>query len=416
MAQQPFLKSIRPVNLLSFGPDTKEIELRPLNILIGPNGCGKSNLIEIIGLLRSLTDKKPWAHITETSGLSEWIWKNPKQDRSSTSSTKSMLDVVSEIHQDEEQEIGYLYRIELNAYERSTTVSVGHEAIIPFPIPSGELKPQSELWRENDIVVFPQLGDADSNALSPGLPLMPSSSSVKVTDQISALSQLLGIAGPAHIMQSIFERMAIYRNWTFGYWAKSRTLERVGMETTYLEEDSSNLAHVLNFILTHQNHEPGEKLREAFRAFSDDAKDIETRFQEGYVQLRIRESSGISTPASRLSDGTLRWLALLTILLNPSPAPVICIDEPELGLHPDILPTLADLLRDASRRTQLIVTTHSQSLVECFSDDPESVCVCEKVEGATQIRRLSKETLSSWLEDYSLGQLWAKGEIGGNRW
>jgi predicted ATPase len=188
------------------------------------------------------------------------------------------------------------------------------------------------------------------------------------------------------------------------------------METTYLEEDSSNLAHVLNFILTHQNHEPGEKLREAFRAFSDDAKDIETRFQEGYVQLRIRESSGISTPASRLSDGTLRWLALLTILLNPSPASVICIDEPELGLHPDILPTLADLLRDASRRTQLIVTTHSQSLVECFSDDPESVCVCEKVEGATQIRRLSKETLSSWLEDYSLGQLWAKGEIGGNRW
>jgi predicted ATPase len=81
-----------------------------------------------------------------------------------------------------------------------------------------------------------------------------------------------------------------------------------------------------------------------------------------------------------------------------------------------MIPTLADLLRDASTRTQLILTTHSQSLVECFSDDPESVCVCEKIDGATRIHRLNKESLSSWLEDYSLGQLWAKGEIGGNRW
>jgi predicted ATPase len=95
---------------------------------------------------------------------------------------------------------------------------------------------------------------------------------------------------------------------------------------------------------------------------------------------------------------------------------VICIDEPDLGLHPDIIPTLADLLRDASTRTQLILTTHSQSLVSEFSDDPESVCICEKIEGATKIRRLDKERLAVWLEDYSLGHLWASGEIGGNRW
>jgi predicted ATPase len=188
------------------------------------------------------------------------------------------------------------------------------------------------------------------------------------------------------------------------------------METSYLEEDCSNLAHVLNFILTYQSHEPGEKLREAFRAFSDDAKDIETRFQEGFVQLRIRESSGISTPASRLSDGTLRWLALLAILLNPTPGPVTCIEEPELGLHPDIIPTLADLLRDASTRTQLILTTHSTALVDAFSDEPEAVCVCEKVNGATEIRRLEADRLKVWMEKYSLGQLWSSGEIGGNRW
>jgi predicted ATPase len=135
-----------------------------------------------------------------------------------------------------------------------------------------------------------------------------------------------------------------------------------------------------------------------------------------HLQIAIEEEGGFSVSAYRLSDGTLRWLALLAILLNPTPAPVTCIDEPELGFHPDIIPTLADLLRDASTRTQLIITTHSQALVECFSDDPESVCVCEKIEGATRIRRLDGERLKVWLTDYSLGQMWASGQIGGNRW
>jgi len=140
------------------------------------------------------------------------------------------------------------------------------------------------------------------------------------------------------------------------------------------------------------------------------------RVQGTHLQIAIVEEGGFSVSAYRLSDGTLRWLALLAILLNPTPAPVTCIEEPELGLHPDIIPTLADVLRDASTRTQLIVTTHSQSLVECFSDDPESVCVCEKVDGATEIKRLEADRLKVWLSDYSLGQLWASGQIGGNRW
>jgi predicted ATPase len=122
------------------------------------------------------------------------------------------------------------------------------------------------------------------------------------------------------------------------------------------------------------------------------------------------------TPASRLSDGTLRWLMLLIILLDPAPPPVICIDEPELGLHPDILPTLADLFREASTRTQLIITTHSRSFLDSFSETPEAVCICEKVGGSTVIERLDAERLKIWLDEYSLGRLWTSGEIGGNRW
>jgi predicted ATPase len=151
--------------------------------------------------------------------------------------------------------------------------------------------------------------------------------------------------------------------------------------------------------------------------FYEPIKDVDTELLGTHLRIMIKEDGLNSrTPASRLSDGTLRWLMLLIVLLDPAPPPVICIDEPELGLHPDMLPTLADLLVDASTRTQLIVTTHSDSLLDSFTETPEVVCVCEKVDGSTVIRRLDKERLKVWLGEYSLGKLWASGEIGGNRW
>jgi len=87
-----------------------------------------------------------------------------------------------------------------------------------------------------------------------------------------------------------------------------------------------------------------------------------------------------------------------------------------LGLHPDILPKLADLLASASQRTQIIATTHSDILVDAMTEHPEAVVVCEKHEGMTRIRRLKQEDLSAWLGKYRLGQLWTKGELGGTRW
>ncbi len=107
---------------------------------------------------------------------------------------------------------------------------------------------------------------------------------------------------------------------------------------------------------------------------------------------------------------------MLAILCDPEPPPLICIEEPELGLHPDILPKLADLLMSAAQRTQLIVTTHSDILVDAMTDHPEAVIVCEKHEGCTLMRRLQRDELAGWLEKYRLGQLWMKGQIGGTRW
>lgn len=123
-----------------------------------------------------------------------------------------------------------------------------------------------------------------------------------------------------------------------------------------------------------------------------------------------------SIPATRLSDGALRYLCLLAILCDPTPPPLICIEEPEIGLHPDILPKLADLLLDASQRTQLIITTHSDSIVNALTKYPETVLICEKHAGQTQIERLAPDHLKEWLKNYGLGELWTRGELGGNRW
>ena len=104
-------------------------------------------------------------------------------------------------------------------------------------------------------------------------------------------------------------------------------------------------------------------------------------------------------------------------LCHPDPPPVICLEEPELGLHPDIIPEVAKLLVEASTRTQLFVTTHSDILVDALSDTPEAVIVCEKSDGATQLQRLdAPEEFKPWLEKYRLGELWTSGHIGGNRW
>lgn len=117
--------------------------------------------------------------------------------------------------------------------------------------------------------------------------------------------------------------------------------------------------------------------------------------------------------ASSFSDGTLRFIALATLFLQPAELrpSVILVDEPELGLHPRAIGLLASLIRQAAKETQVIVATQSPLLLDYF--DPEDVLVAERVDGATTIERLKPEPLVEWLKEYSLGQLWEKGELSG---
>jgi predicted ATPase len=185
------------------------------------------------------------------------------------------------------------------------------------------------------------------------------------------------------------------------------------MRNDRLEEDFSNLGLFLNRL--RRNPQAKNTILTALRDLYAGLNDFDVSVEGGTVQVFFTEGDFI-IPATRLSDGTLRYLCLLAILCDPEPPAVICIEEPELGLHPDILPKVADLFLAASERTQLLVTTHSDILVDALTEHPETVIVCDKHAGQTEMRRLDTERLAHWLKDYRLGQLWVRGELGGTRW
>src|SRR6266567_8380045 len=120
-----------------------------------------------------------------------------------------------------------------------------------------------------------------------------------------------------------------------------------------------------------------------------------------FRSFSTRETLLFRLPAYR--TGRYATWCLLAILCHPSPPPLICIEEPELGLHPDVLPTLAEFLKEAAERTQLIVTTHSDVLVDAMSDRPEDVLVAERGPKGTTMTRLDAEKLKPWLVKYRLG-------------
>jgi len=212
-----------------------------------------------------------------------------------------------------------------------------------------------------------------------------------------------------------YSKIRLYREWNWGRSTPPRRPQGTDLPADFLEEDARNLGLVLN-NLEHKGEVWG-LLLDKLKQFHGPFRDISTKIEGGTVQIFLHED-GLHQPipATRLSDGTLRYLSLLSILCHPSPPPLVCIEEPELGLHPDILATLAELLVDASHRTQLIVTTQSDILVDAMAETPDAILVCEKYDGSTAMKRLKKEDLSDWLEKYALGELWRMGEIGGKRW
>ncbi|MCX6029369.1 MAG: AAA family ATPase [Chloroflexi bacterium] len=367
--------------------------MRNLNVLIGPNGSGKSNFLEMLALLRAAPTRLA-TPVKAMGGIAEWLWKGPEP------STEGLVETVVSGF-----ETGTPIQHSLVIAEHGGRFEVAQESIgevfTSHEVEGVELQYFYNYQRGNPILWSPdsEVRRIDRETLRP---------------EESVLSQ---IRDPARYralnwLETQYEDIHLFRNWSFGPTAYPRREQSTHARTDFLVDGGENLALVLSKMRPRVKAELIESIQELYEGIEDFYVDISA----GNALLYLQEEGGRSIPASRLSDGTLRYLCLLAILLHPEPPPLIAIEEPELGLHPDIIPRVARLLVAASERTQLVVTTHSDTLVDALSSQPESVIVCEKENGESQFRRLDADQLKIWLEKYTLGQLWSMGEIGGNRW
>lgn len=424
MGQPPRLKRITLSNILSFGAEPVSLELQPLNILIGPNASGKSNLLDILRLLRAVPTNLGGA-FQAGGGGEEWLWKggNSQALASIEVQVETGTPGADDYHLDQ-------YEISFGAKDGGLFIAKEHIV--------GDVQHQTG-GQEAGAPSFEYTYHWDPSANSAQLRANGENTQILTTDDFrlgsqSILGQLKDPRRYAVLMrlESLFKDFAFYGEVAFdpGTAARAWVRDEPGSAVPglhhlsppissllplLLREDCKNLPLVIGRML--QNADLKNQLLKYLQILNGSNRNIQKRVANGFARLEITEE-GLRSEigAARFSDGTLKWLCLLAILLADRPPPLVCIDEPEIGLHPDILPTLARLLLQASTRMQLVVATHSDILVDALNETPECIVVMEKREGATTSRRLSKEALAEWLEDYTLGDLWNRGVLGGNRW
>ena len=389
------IQTLRLSGLLSFAPESTPLDLRDLNVLIGPNGSGKSNLIEAIELMAAMP-RDLAATIRDGGGPAEWLWKGDRRGSRGPAEIDAVLNGAP-------TKRPLRYRIRFDAVR--SRVEVTDEAI-------EELEPSPGMSPESDVFFYyrfqqghPVINVADGprrlrrETLRPDQSVLAQRKNPDLYPEVTWVGERLGA-------------FHAFREWSFERYIALRQPQPADLPEDRLLPDSRNLALVLNQI---EHQRGGERLNDLMRRFYPRFDRLSTRVSGGAVQFHLHERGfEAPIPATRLSDGTIRFIALTAALLARDPPPLLCIEEPELGLHPDALPLLGELLVEASARTQLVVTTHSDALVSALTDHVESVVACERLGDGTALRRLDPTRLAAWLDDYRLGDLWRMGELGAN--
>ncbi|MEW6166678.1 MAG: AAA family ATPase [Pseudomonadota bacterium] len=395
-----FLKSLRLDGFLSFAPGSEAVALTPLNVLIGPNASGKSNLIEAIELLHATPVAFANA-IRDGGGAQEWIWKGGDPSQAAT--------IEALIHPAQTPRIPELrYRLSFRAVAlRTEVVDEAIENVAPNRPNDRDVFFYYRFQNGKPAINVRERGNGDRPRWSvrhlERQSLRPDESVLSQRKDPDLYPELTWVGQQ-------FDRIQLFREWSFGRYAPQRRAQQTTLDPASLGPDALNLALVLNHL---EHSDAGPRLNALAKRFLPRYQRFTTRIEAGSVQLYLHEEGAGAISATRLSDGTIRFLALLALLLNPEPPPLICIEEPELGLHPDALSILASLMVEASGRTQLIVTTHSDALVSALTDHASSVLVSEHL-GGTRLNRVDPDKLSYWLERYRLGEIWRIGELGGN--
>lgn len=361
------LKSIHIEGLLSFR-DT-EIDLGDVNVLIGANGSGKSNLITCLEMLAFLGTGGFAGYVARRGGASALLHGGPKRT--------------------EQGRIGIVFE------EDSSTRSYG-VALVPGPM--------GTLVVDHEYLGSSTLDRADKvQSIGGGGP------ESRLPERVEGGNTL------AEVLHSSLQRIHVYHLADTSWDARIRHPGYVE-DNRQLRRDGGNLAA---YLLRIQRQSPNVYRRivrtiRLVAPFFGDFVLHERQQQERDVVINWRHrNSDLLLGPHQLSDGLLRAMVLTTLLLQPSgdlPG-ILVIDEPELGLHPAALGVLVGLARAVSSRCQVLLATQSPALLDLV--EPEEVLVAERRNEASALRRLDKEELAAWLEDYTLSELFNKNLLGG---
>ena len=343
-----------------------DLELKSLNIMIGPNGSGKSNLIAYFDMLRYLVQER----------LRNWVSDRDGADRVLTFGAKRTPHLSSRV------EFGD------NAYEFALR------------------------YTDADSLSF---GDERLTLLSEERPGYSLGSGHKEALLKTQMRTDGGFPRRADYIQASIDSWRVYHFNDTSRTARVKQTQPLHADE-YLRHDASNLAPYL-FMLREDHPAVYSQICKTARLaipFFDDFNLRPRKNPHGDYQIQLRwkhRQSDEPFLASQLSDGSLRFICLVTALLQPDPPTTIILDEPEIGLHPHAITLLGALLRSASARMQVIAATQSARLVDEFAID--DLIVVEQVDGVSHFARLEFAEFDSWLEDYSVSELWESNLLGG---
>ena len=353
-----------------------ELEIRPINVLIGANGSGKSNLLEAMAFLQAIRAGNLQGYVGRAGGADRLLHFGAKTTDEMAISARFSNEGICE------------YRLNLT------------------PTDTGALYPNSESLVFWDKEIYPD---------EPRKRVISGKGGEAGISRLSA-----GRESPAG--KYVCECIDSWRVYHFHDTGPSSPMKKTVAldDNRYLRPDGSNLAAVLYLLREKHEWEYGfirrtvQKVAPFLEDFALESQDL----NKDTIRLKWKHvGDDDHFDVSALSDGTLRFIALATLMLQPKerrPA-VILLDEPELGMHPAEIELLASMVRYVSKGAagvQVILATQSARLLDQF--DPEDVVVADRVKGATEFSRLDAKKLEVWLEDYSIGELWEMNDLGGH--
>jgi len=346
----------------------EDFPLGPVNILIGANGCGKSNFVSFFFLLREMVEGRLEKAVNKAGGADVLLFGGPKV----TKSIEAHLEFGVN---------GYQFSLEPTADDRL-------------------------IFADERIEYHADPGTATSS-VNRSIGHGHSESKLKAH-----------VEGGWKVAEYVCDAVSSWTVYHFHDTSETASMRRrcSVRDNERLQPDAGNLAAFL-YRLREEEEETYGLICETVRLVAPFFKDFKLRPKkrkdDGYLELEWKQKdSDYPFHPSQLSDGTLRFIALATALLQPHPPATVLIDEPELGLHPQALDVLANLILQAQAQTQLIVSTQSAALLNAF--EPEQIVVIDREEGESRFRRLDADDLRAWLEqDYTLGELWQKNVYGG---